>query len=66
MGKVCDNTCLDCIYFQGSEFMRMCCYCVETGKRRPCDPGKGCTVKIKRKRKLRTVKDRKKEREHGK
>lgn len=50
--KVCDKYCLTCIYFQGgADSACMCHYLLITGERRNCDPGKGCTKKIRRKNK---------------
>ena len=41
------NPCDGCWYFIGaSDFDRCCCYYLITGIRRPCPPGKGCTVRI--------------------
>ena len=57
-GKVCDSYCLKCIYYIGScELARFCNYYLMTDKRRPCNAGKGCTVKIERIRKKRPRKD---------
>ena len=51
MGAVCDKYCKDCIYFHGRKtFVDYCGYIFATGKRRPCNPGTGCTAKIKRKK----------------
>lgn len=41
--------CEGCVYFQG-EITKMCAYIFIKGERRPCPPGKDCTVKIERKR----------------
>lgn len=38
--------CEDCVYFQGYS-MRCCNYIFIEDKRRPCPPGKDCTVKVK-------------------
>jgi hypothetical protein len=58
-----DKYCLDCHYYQGnSEVDICCCYLLITDKRRPCPPGKGCTVKVKRKRRRKTDAERRKER----
>ena len=44
---VCDENCHDCFFYRGAwETHMFCHYYLMTGKRRPCDPGKGCTVKI--------------------
>ena len=49
---ICDEYCLDCKFFGGhSEFECCCNYLLMTNKRRPCPPGIGCTVKVKRKNK---------------
>lgn len=64
MGNVCDKYCENCIYFHGWSDNGLCCnYILMKGVSRPCDPGKGCTVKIKRKRKRRVQADRRKENE---
>lgn len=56
--KVCDTYCLNCIFYIGTNNISRCChYYLLTDKRRPCDPGKGCTVKIRRKSRLKTRKD---------
>ena len=48
-GKVCDSYCRKCIYFMGwgGEY-KFCNYYLITDKRRPCDPGTGCTVRALR------------------
>lgn len=52
MEKICDEYCLDCKFFGGPAEFECCCnYFLTTDKRRPCPPGTGCTVKIKRKNK---------------
>lgn len=57
-----DKYCYDCIYWQGHDEHCMCChYLLVTDKRRPCPPGKDCTVKIKRKRKRKTEAERRQE-----
>lgn len=44
--KVCDRYCAKCIYSTGcTDWGYVCNYYLETGKRRPCPPGTGCTVK---------------------
>jgi hypothetical protein len=55
--KVCDAYCHNCIYFGGHGDPNWCCcnYFLLTDKRRPCPPGKGCTVKQKAKRKMKTA-----------
>ena len=56
--KVSNEFCLDCIYFQGEfEINRCCMYYLTTDKRRPCPPGDGCTVKVKRSHRLKTYLD---------
>lgn len=56
--KVCDAYCLNCIYYLGSDGHRgFCNYYLKTDKRRPCDPGKGCTVRVLRKKNRRTRKE---------
>ena len=50
-GKLSDENCRDCKYFYGYTDFDVCCnYIFVTGRRRPCPPGDGCTVKVKRKR----------------
>ena len=53
--RVCDRTCKGCIYFGVVGDYGCCNYIFMADKRRPCPPGKGCTVKValKRKRKER-------------
>lgn len=47
-----NKNCQNCIYFQGtSDCVCTCDYILITGRKRPCDPGEGCTVKVKRRRK---------------
>ena len=66
MAKVCDKTCLWCKYYYGcSDDALMCNYFLDTGNRRPCDPGKGCTVFEQRKSKRRTTDEYKKERKRN-
>lgn len=48
--KVCDRYCQKCIYFVGWSHDCFCNYYLMTDKRRPCDPGKGCTVRLLRKK----------------
>ncbi len=44
-----DKHCLGCKYYRCIyEEMWYCAYLIETDKRRPCPPGKGCTVKAKK------------------
>lgn len=49
--SVCDAFCRGCIYFfdYGSGGFPMCEYMIQTGERRPCKAGEGCTVRKKRK-----------------
>lgn len=48
---VCDKYCHDCSYYRGAwEHYKFCHYYLLTSKRRPCDPGMGCTVKSSRKK----------------
>lgn len=40
------NPCHGCEYYGGKQqAVRSCNYFLMTGKRRPCDPGEGCTVR---------------------
>ena len=53
---VCDSYCEKCIYYKGTgSVLYACHYFLDTDKRRPCPAGKGCTVRVLRKR---TRKDR--------
>lgn len=46
MADSCDRYCAKCIYSTGgADWGHICNYYLETGKRRPCPPGTGCTVK---------------------
>ena len=45
-----DKHCEGCVYYQG-QLIKTCNYIFEKGERRPCPPGKGCTVKLKRRKK---------------
>ena len=53
----CDKFCDDCFYCGringGNEYSRCCLYLLRTNEKRPCDPGKGCTVKVRMKVKRR-------------
>lgn len=53
------NPCDGCWYFRGAmDYDRCCCYYLITSIRRPCPPGKGCTVRVnmvKRKKKRKKV-----------
>lgn len=54
-----NKNCRNCKYFHGRFDETCCCnYLLMTGKRRPCPPGAGCTVKVKRKRPRRMREDR--------
>lgn len=65
-GKVIDKTCHSCIYCQGASDSSVCCnYFLITDNRRPCDPGKDCTVREKRKRKRLTAYDREQKRKEA-
>lgn len=49
--KVCDKNCHNCVYYHSwHDVNKHCNYYLMTDKRRPCDPGEGCTVKVTRKR----------------
>ena len=53
-----DRYCIDCKYYQGNnESILTCCYIFIEDKKRPCDPGKDCTVKVKRRRKRKGISD---------
>lgn len=42
---ICDDTCIGCRHFYGAyENTRCCNYYFDTGRRRPCPAGAGCTV----------------------
>ena len=43
--------CKDCVYYMGG-FTKFCQYIFVEDKRRPCPPGKDCTVKVKRSKKV--------------
>ena len=46
MAGLVDSTCRGCVYRAGINASSMICnYYLDTGKRRPCPAGKGCTVK---------------------
>lgn len=53
MDKLVDKSCEGCIHLtQIYENLVCCSYIFNKCKKRPCDPGKGCTVKqIRRKKK---------------
>ena len=41
------NPCDGCWYFRGAmDYDRCCCYYLITNVRRPCPPGKDCTVRV--------------------
>ncbi|MES1923648.1 hypothetical protein MHBO_005266 [Bonamia ostreae] len=43
--NVCDSNCKDCCHSSKSGGICVCLYILDTGKRRPCKGGAGCTVK---------------------
>lgn len=46
-----NKNCRNCVYFGGaSDHVCTCNYIFMEDKMRPCPPGKGCTVKVKRKK----------------
>ena len=46
-----DKYCLNCTYYRGvTEAVFACNYYLDTSIRRPCPPGKDCTVRVLRKR----------------
>lgn len=54
MAKLCDEYCEGCIYsvvfgglqgWPGMKRVQACEYILHAEERRPCPPGKGCTVK---------------------
>ena len=48
--KVYERACAGCVYFGWvGSYLGCCNYILMEGKRRPCPPGKGCTVKTKKK-----------------
>lgn len=51
------NYCDDCFYYRTITSDRFCAYLLITDQRRPCPPGEGCTVKIKRSVKRRKSKE---------
>ena len=41
-----DKHCMGCKYYAGiTEYIYYCSYFMKEDKRRPCPPGKGCTVR---------------------
>ena len=58
MGPVVDSYCRGCIYYHGhTNYVKYCGYLFTTGKRRPCNPGKGCTAKETKRKRKRAKKD---------
>lgn len=51
-GPECENPCRGCCHYRGIWGAEMCHYIFDKGHRRPCPPGKGCTVKAPRRRRL--------------
>lgn len=52
-----DKHCDGCFYYRATNLDWYCAYIFLTGSRRPCPPGKECTVKIaKNKRRWKKVK----------
>lgn len=53
------NNCDDCFYYRAMSNgkARYCAYLIDTGQRRPCPPGDGCTVKVPREVKRRAKKE---------
>lgn len=52
--KAKNHDCEGCIHFRGDfEINRCCNYYLDTGKRRPCPAGEGCTVKTTKRNKKR-------------
>lgn len=50
-GGCFNKDCAGCKYYSSiTKAVYYCTYFLETGRRRPCPPGKGCTVKIPKKR----------------
>lgn len=47
-----DPYCKGCKHYRqsGADTLKMCHYIFDKGHKRPCDPGKDCTVKETRKR----------------
>ena len=51
--KVYDRACSGCAYLGWiAGYIGYCSYMFKTDKRRPCPPGKGCTVKQKKGKKV--------------
>lgn len=50
--SVCDQHCKGCVYFYEygeTSGLKVCEYMFQTGNRRPCPAGKGCTVRATKK-----------------
>lgn len=46
-----DKDCIGCYHYRAfSTANLMCHYMFDTGKKRPCDPGNGCTVYVKKRK----------------
>lgn len=51
-GVVDNKYCDGCVFFSGGfEGVRLCNYYLQTGERRPCPAGVGCTAKLVTKKK---------------
>lgn len=51
-GVVDNKYCKGCVFFSGGfEGVRLCNYYLQTGERRPCPAGVGCTAKLVTKKK---------------
>lgn len=47
---IIDKHCIGCKYYTGiTSYMYCCTYFDQEDKRRPCPPGKGCTVRKEKK-----------------
>lgn len=47
---IIDKHCIGCKYYMGiCEYIYYCSYFAKEDKRRPCPPGKGCTVRKEKK-----------------
>jgi hypothetical protein len=52
MDKLTDKSCDGCIHLTYLYDKVSCCsYLLNTGEKRPCGPGKGCTVKTTKRKK---------------
>lgn len=52
VASVCDQHCKGCVYFYEygeTSSLKVCEYMFQTGNRRPCHAGKGCTVRATKK-----------------